>query len=107
MSIGPIVIDIDDRVKDERFPPEELTVQADLTGHTVDMVIETMAGVVVDILPGSLAVTSGVTVITFPISAAAVEAAGYYRYSQIVDRASATLRETRVTGMWKVTDLPG
>lgn len=102
-----MIIEDIERTKDDRAPDEQVTADADLTGHTAHLVIETAAGVPIDSIAASIISGPAQSVITFPISAAAVGTAGSFRYSVIVDLTDPGLRETKRTGDWTVVDRPG
>lgn len=104
----PVTADLR-RIRSETSPAIAVVVAADLTGHTVHLVVATAAGVEVDRAAGTIAPGASSSTITIsPTSAmvASAYAVGAATYAVILDVAE-TFRRTIATGDWVVEDPPG
>lgn len=105
----PAIKDIE-RIRGEVAPDIVVTVGADLTGHTADLIVETAAGVVVDtiaavVVAGATSSTATVTPTSTTVADAAAQ--GVLVYSVILNRLVSSARRTIAAGDWIVTDLAG
>lgn len=105
--------EIDARAQGDGLPVETFTIEADLTGHTIHMVIEGLGEIAGDYTVTRAAGTNGAddpgaSDVTYTPTAEIIAAApGRYRVSIVVDMTNPTLKETVGASWWPVVDLPG
>lgn len=102
--------EIDPRAQGDALPVESFTIDADLTGHTLHLVIDGVGAIEATL--GTVTPASGdtpaQTPVTFTPGADVVAAApGVYRCALVVDKDNAAAKETIGGAWWPVRDEPG